>query len=138
MSVKKEFKRKMVMIISATYVLFARYILTALTPTGVFWFMALSGMILTFSFPIIDVLVMTILQTVVPLKMQGRVTSVTMSLAHFAQPGGMILAGVITTLTATTNLFLGCAAMGILIAALSWIFTDIKHVEKIEISTNSQ
>lgn len=138
MSVKKEFKRKMVMIISATYVLFAGYILTALTPTGVFWFMALSGMILTFSFPIIDVLVMTILQTVVPLKMQGRVTSVTMSLAHFAQPGGMILAGVITTLTATTNLFLGCAAVGILIATLSWIFTDIKHVEKIEISTNSQ
>jgi len=138
MSVKKGFERKMVMIVSSTYVLFLGYILTALTPTGAFWFMAVSGMILTFSFPIIDVLVMTILQTVVPLKMQGRVTSVTMSLAHFAQPGGMILAGVITVLTGTTNLFLGCAVVGILMVTLSWVFTDIRHVEKMEVSTNSE
>ena len=132
MSVKTGFRRKMVIIVSSIYVLFLGYVLIALTPIGSFWFMAVSGMILTFAFPIIDVLVQTILQTVVPLRMQGRVTSVTMSLAHFAQPGGMILSGVVAVFTGTSNLFLGCAGLGMLMVTLSWLFTDIRHVEKIE------
>ena len=132
MSVKTGFRRKMVIIVSSIYVLFLGYVLIALTPIGSFWFMAVSGMILTFAFPIIDVLVQTILQTVVPLRMQGRVTSVTMSLAHFAQPGGMILSGVVAVFTGTSNLFLGCAGLGMLMVTLSWLFTDIRHAEKIE------
>lgn len=132
MTIKKAFRRKMVIIVSSIYILFLAYLLTALTPKGYFWFMAASGFILTFCFPIIDVLVMTILQTVVPLEMQGRVTSVTMSLAHAAQPGGMILSGVVTVFTGTASLFMGSAGLGILILTLSWLLTDIRYVEKIE------
>jgi DHA3 family macrolide efflux protein-like MFS transporter len=132
MSVIKVTKRKTTIIASSMYVLFFGYILVALTPTGLFWFMATSGFIQTFCIPMIDVLAMTILQTVVPVEMQGRVTSVTVSLAHAAQPIGMFLSGVVTVFIGTANFFLGCAALGLMILTLSWFFTEIRYVEKLE------
>ena len=68
--------------------------------------------------------------------MQGRVNSVVMALASAATPLGMILSGTIVQFIPTGNLFLGCAIMGILILTLSWLFTDIKHVENVEKSSS--
>jgi DHA3 family macrolide efflux protein-like MFS transporter len=132
MSVIKVTKRKTTIIASSMYILFLGYILVALTPTGLFWFMATSGFIQTFCIPMIDVLAMTILQTAVPVEMQGRVTSVTVSLAHAAQPIGMFLSGVVTVFIGTANFFLGCAGLGLMILTLSWFFTEIRYVEKLD------
>ncbi len=132
MSVMKGFKKKMVAIVSSVYIIFLGYGLVALTPTGVFWFMAIGGLIMAFCVPIANVSIQTIIQTVVPMKMQGRVNSVTMALASAATPVGMILSGVIVEFTRTANLFLGCAGLGVLVLTLSWFLTDIRHVEKME------
>ena len=130
MSVIKGVKKKTGAIMSSVYIVFLGYALVALTPSGLFWFMALGGLIMAFCIPIANVSIQTIIQTVVPLKMQGRVNSVTMALASAATPLGMILSGVIVEFTRTANLFLGCAGLGILVLTLSWFFTDIRHVEK--------
>ena len=132
MSVMKGFKKKMVAIMSSVYIIFLGYALVALTPTGVFWFMAIGGLIMAFCVPIANVSIQTIIQTVVPIKMQGRVNSVTMALASAATPVGIILSGVIVEFTRTANLFLGCAGLGVLVLTLSWLSTDIRHVEKME------
>ncbi len=132
MSLLKGFKKKMVIIASFAYVLFLGYSLVALTPIGLFWFMAVGGSIMGFGIPIINVSYLTIIQTSVPLKMQGRVNSVDMALSSAAQPFGMILSGTMVEFTGTTNLFLTCIASGILILTLSWFFTGIRNVEKIE------
>jgi DHA3 family macrolide efflux protein-like MFS transporter len=132
MSVMKGFKKKMVAIVSSIYIIFLGYALVALTPTGLFWFMALGGLVMAFCVPVANVSTQTIIQTVVPVKMQGRVNSVTMALASAATPFGMILSGVIVEFTRTANLFLGCAGLGILVLTLSWVFTDIRYVEKME------
>jgi len=132
MSVMKGFKKKMVAIVSSVYIIFLGYGLVALTPTGLFWFMALGGLVMAFCVPIANVSIQTIIQTVVPMKMQGRVNSVTMALASAATPVGMILSGVIVEFTRTANLFLGCAGLGVLVLTVSWFFTDIRHVEKME------
>jgi DHA3 family macrolide efflux protein-like MFS transporter len=132
MSMIKVPKRRTLIIVSSMYVTFLGYILVALTPTGLFWVMATSSFIQAFCFPIIDVLAMTILQTVVPIEMQGRVISVTVSLAHAAAPMGMFLSGIITVFIGTANFFLGCAALGLVILTLSWFFTDIRYMEKLE------
>ncbi|MCW3993641.1 MAG: MFS transporter [Candidatus Bathyarchaeota archaeon] len=132
MSVMKGFKKKMVAIMSSIYIIFLGYALVALTPTGLFWFMALGGLIMAFCVPIANVSIQTIIQTVVPMKMQGRVNSVTMALASAATPVGMILSGVIVEFTRAANLFLGCAGLGVLVLTVSWFFTDIRHVEKME------
>lgn len=132
MSVMKGFKKKMVAIMSSIYIIFLGYALVALTPTGLFLFMAIGGLIMAFCVPVANVSIQTIIQTVVPMKMQGRVNSVTMALASAATPAGMILSGVIVEFTRTANLFLGCAGLGIMVLTLSWFFTDIRHVEKME------
>jgi DHA3 family macrolide efflux protein-like MFS transporter len=131
MSVVKISRNKVFLIVSSMYLLFVGYILVSVTPTGLFWFMGLSGLVLSICFPIIDVLAMTLLQTVVPMKMQGRVTSVVISLAHAAQPLGMALSG-LASIVRTSNLFLGCSIIGILFVTLSWFLTDMKHVEGME------
>jgi DHA3 family macrolide efflux protein-like MFS transporter len=135
MSVMKGFKKKMVAIMSSIYIIFLGYALVALTPTGLFWFMAIGGLIMAFCVPVANVSIQTIIQTVVPMKMQGRVNSVTMALASAATPVGMILSGVIVEFTRTANLFLGCTGLGVLVLTLSWFLTDIKHVEEMEESS---
>jgi len=131
MSVLKISRNKVLLIVSSMYLLFAGYILVSVTPTGLFWFMGLSGLALSICFPIVDVLAMTLLQTAVPVKMQGRVTSVVISLAHGAQPLGMALSG-LASIVRTADLFLSCSIVGMLFVTLSWFLTDMKHVERIE------
>ncbi|MCK5593260.1 MFS transporter, partial [Candidatus Bathyarchaeota archaeon] len=73
MTVIKGFKKKMVAIMFSLYLIFIGYAFVALTPTGLFWFMAIGGIIMAFCLPIANVSIQTITQTVVPMKMQGRV-----------------------------------------------------------------
>ena len=136
MSVIKGFKKKMVTVALSLYIIFLGYALIALTPLMWFWFMAISGTIMALCVPVANVTLQTIIQTVVPIKMQGRVSSVVMALASAATPLGMILSGTIVEFIRTANLFLGCAIMGILIVTLSWLFTDVKHVENVEKSSS--
>jgi DHA3 family macrolide efflux protein-like MFS transporter len=131
MSVIKGFKKKMVAVALSLYIIFLGYALIALTPLMWFWFMAMGGTIMALCVPVANVTLQTIIQTVVPIKMQGRVSSVVMALASAATPLGMILSGTIVEFIRTANLFLGCAIMGILIVTLSWLFTDVKHIENV-------
>jgi DHA3 family macrolide efflux protein-like MFS transporter len=132
MSVVKGFKRKMVTSAICLYIIFLGYAFFAFTPKGLFWFMSISGLLMAFCVPIVNVLLQTIFQTIVPMKMQGRVNSVIMALASAATPLGMILSGSVVGLIGTANLFLGCAIMGMLTVTLSWLLTDVKQVENAE------
>jgi len=135
MSVVKGFKKKMVASAISLYIIFLGYALIALTPAELFWFMAIGGLIMAFCVPIANVLFQTIMQTIVPTKMLGRVNSVSMALASGAQPLGVILSGAVVGFTGTANLFLGCALFGFLTLTFSWFFTDVKRVERVEESS---
>lgn len=135
MSLISGFKKKMVTIVVSIYIIFLGYSLLALTPTGLFWFMAMGGLVAAFCVPVANVSIQTIVQTVVPMKMLGRINSVMGALSSAASPLGMILSGVIVEFTRTADLFLACAVSGILILTVSWFFTDIRHVEKMEESS---
>ncbi len=130
MSSIKGFKRKMAAIMVSVFVIFLGYALLALTPTGQFWFMAIAGLIMSFCIPVANVSIQTITQTVTPKKMLGRVSSVIGALASAASPLGMVLAGVLAEFTGIANLFLGCAFLGMLVSAVSWVFTDIRYLEE--------
>ena len=131
MSVFRGFRNRMVAVTLSIYVVFVGYVLVALTPTGLFWFMALGSLVMTVCLPIANVSIQTIVQTVVPLKMQGRVGAVIGAIASAATPVGMIIAGPLAALAGTANLFLGCAILGIALLTFAWFFTDVKHVEKL-------
>jgi DHA3 family macrolide efflux protein-like MFS transporter len=137
MSMTKGFENKMVAVAFSIYVIFLGYALVALTPTGQFWFMAVGALIMALCIPVANVSTQTIIQTIVPLKMLGRVNSVTMALASAAQPWGMIISGTVAELTGTANLFLGCALLGILAMTLSWFLTDVRFVSNLKSQTTS-
>ena len=130
MIIWKKIDRKMLVMTGFLFLCFLTYGLTAFTPLGLFLFMGACLFIMNFSTVPVNVLIRTILQTIVPPEMQGRVNSVVMSLASAASPLGMIISGVIVTYTGTVNLFLGCAAAGIIVLLISWFFTDMKNIEK--------
>jgi len=132
MSVRKGFKRKMLVAFFFLYVLFAGYGIMALAPKGFFWFMAIGGFVAFFALPVVNVLVLTIIQTVVPPDIFGRVNSVAMALTNVASPLGMISSGALAGFIGTANLFLGCSLVGMLTVTLSSLFTDIRHLEKLE------
>jgi MFS family permease len=94
--------------------------------------MAAGGVILGFSIAVANVLVITILQTTVPPKMQGRVTSVIVSLASITSLFGMTMSGTVARLKGTANLFArACSLSGATIIIPAWFFTDIKYAETI-------
>ena len=136
MSVKRGFKNRMAMIALSIYVVFAGYVLVALTPTGLFWFMAIGALVMTFCLPIANVLIQTIVQTVIPLKMQGRVGAVIGAIASAATPASMIISGPVAAFAGTATLFLGCAVLGVLLLTFSWFFTDVRLVEKMNLPTD--
>jgi MFS family permease len=136
MTVIKGFEKKMVATAVSIYVVFLGYALVAFTPLGLFWFMALGSLIMALCLPVANVSLQTITQTVVPLKMQGRVNSVTMALASAATPLGMILSGVIVGFIKTANFFFICSGLGVIVLTLAWLLTDVRHVDKNEKSNN--
>jgi DHA3 family macrolide efflux protein-like MFS transporter len=131
MSVFRGFKNRMVAIMLSIYVVFVGYALVALTPTGLFWFMAFGSIVMTVCLPIANVSIQTIVQTLVPLKMQGRVGSVIGAIASAATPVGMIIAGPLAAFAGASTLFLSCAVLGVALLTVSWFFTDVRHVEKL-------
>jgi MFS family permease len=93
--------------------------------------MGISLFTMSFCSPIANVSIITILQTVVPADMQGRITSVLSAIAMGAMPLGMILAGTLAEFTQTASIFLGCTIAGVIVLTLSWLFTDIRRVEEL-------
>ncbi|UCB60074.1 MAG: MFS transporter [Candidatus Bathyarchaeota archaeon] len=136
MSILKGFKRKMATGVLFVYVIFVGYTIIALTPTGMFWVMALGALVGSFAPPVFNVSLITILQTVVPLQMQGRVNSVLTALATAAMPVAMIISGPLAEYMGTSYLFLGCVVVGVATLTVSWFFTDMKHVEDMEASSS--
>ena len=138
MSVIKGFKRKIATSVFFVYVVFLGYALVALTPTGQFWFMALGGLVIGFAVAPANVLISVIFQTVVPMKIQGRVNSVLGSLSSAAMPVGMLLSGAVAGFMGTANLFLACTVSGILVLTFSWLFTEVRYVDKVEVAHDSK
>lgn len=130
MTALKEFKRKMLMTLLFILLCFLGYVLVAFTPFGWFWFMATCLFVMLFGVAPANVLLRTIIQTIVPAQMQGRVNAVLMSLSSAASPFGMMLSGIIAGYTGTANLFLACAVFGTVVLLYSWFFTNMKHVEE--------
>jgi MFS family permease len=130
MTATKGFKKKMVAAMLFIYVVNLGYGLVALTLTGAFLLMAIGVLIMGFGIAPVNVSIQTIVQTVVPMDMQGRVNSVMGAGAMAASPAGMMLSGALAGLVGTSNLLLACAVSGILLQTLSWLFTGIRYAEE--------
>jgi DHA3 family macrolide efflux protein-like MFS transporter len=138
MLLSKGFRRKVLASIVSLLVGLVGYALVSVTPTGLFWFMAIAVLIFAVPIPVTNILVRTIMQTYAPLEIQGRIASVVISLASIATPVSMILSGIIASYIGTSTLFLACAIVGIVVTVLCWFFTSVRNLEKIPGIQDSQ
>jgi DHA3 family macrolide efflux protein-like MFS transporter len=132
MIVRSGFKRKMRATMLFILVCFVGYVLVAFTPLGWFWFMGACFFLMSFAVAPANVLLSTILQTIVPAQMQGRVRSVLMSLSMAASPLGMMMSGVLAAVVGTANLFFATAVAGFFVVVGAWFLTDVRHVEDVK------
>ena len=131
MLLTKGFHKKIAISIISLIISNIGYAIVSVTP-GQFWFMAIAVLIQSIPIPKVNISFRTILQTVVPMDIQGRVMSLVISLASLASPLGMILSGAFASYVGTSNLFLGSALVGILITVSSWFLTELQNLEEMQ------
>lgn len=151
----KGFKKNVHGVIIGLATMYVGFMFLTFSPEGLFWFIGIGFLIMGFGLPMANISSQTIWQTVVPKDKLGRVMSVRIAIAQFTSPLGMILSGVIAdgisrmlSLNMSEDLaealsikylYIGSAALGMLFLAISWFFTNMRHVERniIEIEAES-
>ena len=104
----------------------------ALAPYQNFGIMFLGSLIGFFGVPILQTMLSTIIQVVVPPEAMGRVSSILRLLSSVAMPLGIILSGPIAELIGIKYLFLSASLLGIFVVALTYIFSPIRHMTDAE------
>ncbi len=125
----KGFKKKMVGIVTGIMVGFVGFLMIALTPTGLYWFMGIGFLITGLAIPIASISSQTIWQAIVPKEKLGRVMSVRIALAQATAPLGMIISGLIAEFVNIKFVYIGAASMGLFLFALFWFFSSMRKVE---------
>lgn len=106
------------------------YVVVALTPVGSYWLLAAAVAAMGFAVAPANVLINTVIQTIVPLDMMGRVDSVSSSISSAASPIGFLLSGAIVGFIGTGNLFLACAIAGMVTVVASLLFTNVASLDQ--------
>lgn len=130
MSVLKDIKRKVTMSLVFVFAVFMGYVVVALTPVGSYWLLAAAVAAMGFAVAPANVLINTVIQTIVPLNMMGRVDSVSSSISSAASPIGFLLSGAIVGFIGTGNLFLACAIAGMVTVVVSLLFTNVASLDQ--------
>lgn len=129
----KGFEKKVLGVAGGIFVSYIGFLMISLTPVNWFWFMGIGMFIMGLTLPLMNLSSQFIWQTVVPSDKMGRVMSVRQTLAQISAPLGMILAGVIAeTANAIRPVFWGSIVGGFAVLAISWFFTNMKHVQDTE------
>ncbi|MHA2283139.1 MAG: MFS transporter [Promethearchaeota archaeon] len=126
---KKRWENKMRMLFTGMIVINIGYIMHAVAPIGFFPLIGAGAFIMGFIMPIINIIVMTVVQSTVPHNKMGRVSSILSTLMMIGSPLGAILAGTLSEIIGVSFLYLLCAIIGIFITIIPYFFTNIRHID---------
>ncbi|TFF90952.1 MAG: MFS transporter [Promethearchaeota archaeon] len=127
-SIKKKWNNKARWLFVGTAAALVNMIFFSIAPTGVFLWIMIGGFMFALFMPLINTLYMTILQTAVPNDKYGRIVSIDSALSSIISPIGILISGPLGAFFGVANLFIYCAILGIILTAIIWFFTGIKHV----------
>lgn len=129
-SLKKAWKYSIPYYFGGELFLMIMYALIALTPYGSFLIMGLIAACLGFAIPILNTIYLTIMQLKVPVEKMGRISSIDWMVSSVISPIAAIVAGPLAEIIGVTNLFLSCAAIGIVITLIFWEIAHIRITKK--------
>ena len=104
------------------------YIMHAIAPIGFYPLIGAGAFIMGFIMPVVNIIVMTVVQTTVPHDKMGRVSSILNTLMMIGSPLGAILAGLLSDIIGVSFLYLLCAITGIIITIIPYYLTGIRHI----------
>ena len=133
-TIKKEWKRKIPIIVFGTFFPYIGIIIASLAPLSNYLMISIGTFIFAFTFPIINTIIITIMQTTIPPDKQGRILSISISIASVASPIGMFISGPLAELLGIVFLFILSSILGIILIILVWFFSNIRKLEDSKIS----
>ncbi|MFW9867548.1 MAG: MFS transporter [Candidatus Thorarchaeota archaeon] len=135
--IKKNWKRKSLVIFISVVTMNIAYLLYALAPFRAIGIMTFGLIIIGFTIPIIEVFTIAIFQTVIPKDKIGRFSSIFLTISIVLTPLSLYLFEWLVQLFGLSILFMICAYIGICIAIITYFLTNIRHLnfdEVIEIN----
>lgn len=126
---KKRWKNKMRILFIGMIIINFGYLMHALAPIGFYPLIGAGVFIMGFIMPVINIIVMTVVQTTVPHEKMGRVSSILSTLMMIGSPLGAILAGTLSEIIGVSFLYLLCAILGIVITIIPYFFTGIRKID---------
>jgi DHA3 family macrolide efflux protein-like MFS transporter len=126
---KKRWKNKMRILFIGMIVINIGYIMHAIAPIGFFPLISAGAFVMGFIMPVINIIVMTVVQITVPHDKMGRVSSILNTLMMIGSPLGAILAGTLSEIIGVSFLYLLCAITGIFVIIIPYYSTNIRHID---------
>ena len=124
--IKRNWKRKTLVIFISILTMNIGYLLYALAPFRAFGII-ISGLIaIGFTLPLIEIFSIAICQTVIPKDKIGRFSSIYLTISIGLTPLIIYLIGPIANLFGIIPLFLICAFLGIILGITTYLLTDIR------------
>ncbi|NVM34761.1 MAG: MFS transporter [Candidatus Lokiarchaeota archaeon] len=137
-TIKKEWKRKIPIIVFGVSFEYIGIIIASLAPFGNFLIISIGSFIYAFMFPFVNTMIMTIFQTVIPPDKQGRVLSISVAIATAVSPIGMLISGPLAELLGIVFLFILSSILGIISIVIIWFFTSIRKLGDYQIPEQNQ
>jgi DHA3 family macrolide efflux protein-like MFS transporter len=131
--IKKKWKHQLRIILSGLLIYYIFYLFITFAPKGLFLWIGVLALIANSSFPLIDSLYYTIIQTKVPKNKIGRVIAIDWSFSLLISPIGIILSGFLSEAFGIIPLFIFCSLTGISITSLIWLFSNLRYLDKKEV-----
>ncbi|MHA2009726.1 MAG: MFS transporter [Promethearchaeota archaeon] len=128
-SVKKKWKNRMRTLFIGILIINVGNLSFALAPLGFFLMMGIGSLIIGFVSPIINIIVLTVIQISVPLDKMGRVSSLLNTLIMIASPIGAFLSGPLSIFLGVSTLLFLAAMAEIILTLLTYTFTGIRHID---------
>jgi len=128
-TIKKKWKNSIRTMVIGMIIVFTGYLMYAIAPIGFYPLMGSGVFILGFFLPIINTIVLTVVQKTIPKDKMGRVFSILNTLSMVASPIGAIVSGPLSEIYGVSWLYFYCAILGIIISISAYMFTGLRHVD---------
>jgi DHA3 family macrolide efflux protein-like MFS transporter len=132
-SVKKQWNHKMFVCFFGLLVASTGYLLYALAPIKAYAIMGLGMVLIGILLPVINTLLITIVQSIIPHDKMGRVSSIIQVISMVIAPVGAIISGPLGEVFGINYLYIYSAILALLITIIMYSFSNLRHINYDEI-----
>ncbi len=128
-SIKKKWNNSIRTMFIGIVIINIGYLMYAIAPIGFYPVIASGAFVVGFILPIVNTIVITVVQKTIPQNKMGRVFSILNTLSMVASPIGAIFSGPLSEIFGVSWLYFYCAMLGIMVSLSAYLFTNLRHID---------